>query len=143
MYYDTLLYQSFSYCKDELFYICGDFNGRCGDLEDYIAGVDCIPERDVVDYTVNKEGERLCDFLIDSNCCIMNGRNSLKNNFTFVGSQGASVVDYCFTPYKHISKYEAFKVLLMTDLLNEAMLHSKINSVTSAPDHSLLLWTSV
>ena len=61
-FYDTLLYQSFSHCKDELFYICGDFNGRCEDLDDYIAGVDCIPERDVIDFTINKEGERLCDF---------------------------------------------------------------------------------
>ena len=24
-FYDTLLYQSFSHCKDELFYICGEF----------------------------------------------------------------------------------------------------------------------
>ena len=139
-FYDTLLYQSFSYCNDELFYICGDFNGCCGDLEDYVAGVDCIPERDVVDYTINKEEERLCDFLVDSNCCIMNGRNCLENNFTYIGTQGASVVDYCLTPCEHISKYEAFKVCLTSDLLSEAKLHYKINSATTAPDHSLLLW---
>ena len=140
-FYDTLLYQSFSHCNDKLLYICGDFNVRFGDLEDYIAGVDCIPERDVIDYTINKEGERLCDFLIDSNCCIMNGRNCLENNFTFVGTQGASVVDYCITPYEHLSKYEAFRVCLTSDLLSKANLHNKINSATTVPDHSLLLWT--
>ena len=140
-FYDTLLYQSFSHCNDELFYICGDFSGRCGDLEDYIAGVDCIPDRDVIDYTINKEGERLCDCLIDSNCCIMNGRNCLENNFTFVGTQGASVVDYCITPYELLSKYEAFRVCLTSDLLSKANLHNKINSATTVPDHSLLLWT--
>ena len=140
-FYDTLLYQSFSHCNDELFYICGDFNGRCGDLEDYIAGVDCIPDRDVIDFTINKEGERLCDFLIDSNCCIMNGRNCLENNFTFVGTQGASVVDYCIMPYEHLSKYEAFRVCLTSDLLSKANLHNKINSAITVPDHSLLLWT--
>ena len=60
-FYDTLLYQSHTYynCKDELLYICGDFNGRCGNLEDYIAGIDHIPERDVIDYMINKEGEGL------------------------------------------------------------------------------------
>ena len=125
----------------QLFYICGDFNGRCGNLEDYIAGIDHIPERDVIDYTINKEGERLCDFLVDSNCCIMNGRNCKENNFTFVSTQGASVVDYCITPYEHMSKYEEFTVCLTSDLLTKAMLHNKINSTTVAPDHSLLLWT--
>ena len=71
----------------------------------------------------------------------MNGRNCLENNFTYVGTQGVSVVDYCFTPYEHLSKYEAFRVCLTSDLLNNAKLHNKINSATSAPDHSLLLWT--
>ena len=47
-FYETLLYQSFSYCKDKMFYICGDFNGRLGDLEVYTAGMDCLPDRDVV-----------------------------------------------------------------------------------------------
>ena len=73
--------------------------------------------------------------------CIMNGRNCLENNFTYVGTQGVSVVDYCFTPYEHLSKYEGFRVCLTSDLLNNAKLHNKIDSATSAPDHSLLLWT--
>ena len=35
-FYDTLLFQIHSYCKDDFFYLCGDFNGRCGDLEDLL-----------------------------------------------------------------------------------------------------------
>ena len=71
----------------------------------------------------------------------MNGRNCLENNFTFVSTQGASVVDYFITPYEHLSKYEAFRVFITSDLLSKANLHNKINSTTTVPDHSLLLWT--
>ena len=60
-FYDTLLFQIHNYCKDDFSYLCGDFDSRCGDLEDFIAGVDSIPDRNVIDYTINKEGERFCE----------------------------------------------------------------------------------
>ena len=65
-FYGILVYQVYVYCKDKPFYICGDFNGRVGALEDFIPGVDTIhvPERNVVDFYVNKEGERVCDFFL-------------------------------------------------------------------------------
>ena len=59
-FYDTLLFQIHSHCKGDFCYHCGDFNSRCGDLEDFNAGVDSIPNPNVIDYTINKEGERLC-----------------------------------------------------------------------------------
>ena len=71
------MYKEQVYFKDKKFYICGDFNGRVGSL-DFIPGIETSTERNVVDYRVNKEGNRLCDFLIDS--CILNGRNTLKND---------------------------------------------------------------
>ena len=52
---------------------------------------------EVVDFTLNKYGNRLCDSLFDSNCCILNGRNNFENNYTFVGLQGISVLEYCLT----------------------------------------------
>ena len=73
----------------------------------------------------------------------MNGRNCKENNFTFISTQSASVVDrvrvHCITLYEHMSKYEKFTVCLTSDLLTKAMLHNKISSTTVAPDHSLLL----
>ena len=80
-----------SVCKDK-FFICGDLNARCGNLENYILGVDNIPERDVIDYCINKEGETLCNFLIDTNCCILKGRNHVENGYTYVGTQGSLVL---------------------------------------------------
>ena len=44
-FYDTLMCQVHVYCKDKDFFIWGDFNGRLGELEDFIPGVDSIPER--------------------------------------------------------------------------------------------------
>ena len=88
---EILITESFTkHCCINLSLI-GDFSGSLGDIEDYIAGVDCLPNRDVVDYKVSKEGEWL--FLVDSNCCVMNGRNCLQSKFTFIGPQGASAVD--------------------------------------------------
>ena len=119
----------------------GDFNSRCGNLEDYIAGVDLIPERDVVDFTVNKDGERFYEFLIDSNCCIMNGRNYKKNDYTFISTQASSVVDYCVTPYEHINLCRDVSVITASDLINETGIQNRIDCPLAYPDHSLLVWT--
>ena len=139
-FYDTLMCQVHVYCKDKDFFICGDFNGRLGELEDFIPGVDSIPERSVVDFHINSEGERLCEFLINTDCCILNGRKSIKNDYTFVGPQGSSVVDYCIIPYEALDNFDDFKVTLEKDLFNRANILGTIESETSHPDHSLLTW---
>ena len=48
-FFDTLLVIMYAYQNLGSILICGDFNGRCGDLEDFIPGVDSIEHRDVVD----------------------------------------------------------------------------------------------
>ena len=103
-FYDSLLFQIHFYCKDDFFYLCGDFNGRYGDLEDLIAGVDSIPDRKVVDNAINKEGEQFCEFL---SCCMMNGRNCQNNDFTFISTPGLSVIDYCVVSYIYLHVYLA------------------------------------
>ena len=35
-------------------YICGDFNSRCGDMLDFIEGVDVVNDRNVIDVGINK-----------------------------------------------------------------------------------------
>lgn len=132
------MYQIHRNCKDTQFYICGDFNGRTGDQEDFIPGVDNLPDRNVVDFQINKEGESLCDFLTDTNCCILNGRNCVKNDYTFVGPQGCSVVDYCIIPYESLENFRNFKVTLETELFNSSNLLGAIEPETTHPDHSLL-----
>jgi len=93
----------FEYQNDGLVFICGDFNSRCGSLHDYISGVDVLPERNTVDFTVNSYGELFIVFLINTNLCILNGRNSVKNDFRYISVKGCSVVDYCITPYDSLN----------------------------------------
>ncbi len=76
-FFDTLLSQVFMYQQLGVFYICGDFNSRIGYVQDYIEGVDQIPEREVIDFTRNQYGKKFEEFLISSNCCILNGRNGI------------------------------------------------------------------
>ena len=40
-------------------------------------------------FQANKYGHSLIDFLINSNFCILNGRNSVKNDFTSVSTKGS------------------------------------------------------
>ena len=91
-------------------------------------------------FHVNKEGERICDFLIDTDCCILNGRNCAKNDYTFIGSQGSSVVDYCFVPYESLDNFSNFRVTSESDLFNSSKLLGTIEPEPSHPDHSLLMW---
>ena len=89
----------------------GDFNSRCADLNDYIKGVDNLSDREVVDFQVNKYGHILLDFLMNSNFCILNGRNSIKNDFTSVSTKGSSVVDYCFVSHSDFYVYTASELI--------------------------------
>jgi len=54
-----------------------------------------IQSRDVVDFTTNAYGDRLIDFLIYTNMCILNGRHYVNNDYTSVSVKGSAVVDYC------------------------------------------------
>ena len=51
---DTLTYQIHMYCKGSLFFLCGDFNARVSNLEDFIPGIGKIPERHVIDFKCKK-----------------------------------------------------------------------------------------
>ncbi len=76
-FYHTLLGKSYLYQNMGPLYMCGDFNSRIGDMADYIEGIDSISERLVVDFDIKSYGDNLIEFLTDSSCCVVNGRNYL------------------------------------------------------------------
>ena len=78
--------------NEGIIYVCGDFNSRCGDLDDFIRSVDCLPDCDILDFNLNKYGEMLIDFLINTNICFLNGRG-INTDFTSVFTNGRAVVD--------------------------------------------------
>jgi hypothetical protein len=51
------------------------------------------------------------------------------------------VVDYCLVPHEHLNAFGDFKIILVSDLLNDAGIVGTIDPSTSKPDHSLLYWT--
>ncbi len=76
--------------------ICGDLIGRCGGVPDFIEDVDSVQEGDIVDTVVNGYVNLLIDFLLSSNYCLLNGRNSTHNDLTF---RDISVIDHCLAPH--------------------------------------------
>ena len=139
-FYEHLLVNMYQYQKEGLIYICGDFNSRCGELDDFIAGVDHVTQRQVIDYTTNYYGELFVDFLINTNTVMLNGRfNECDNNFTSVSVKGLSVVDYCITRQDHLSKFSDFKVLSTSEIMNRNDAVG-VYAPSCIPDHSLLSW---
>ena len=137
LFYATLLEQVYSYQNEGQLFICGDFNSRVGDASEYIEGVDDVMSRDVIDYTVNNNGDLLIDFMVDSGLCMVNGRVG-HNNFTHVSHRGKSVVDYVCVPYEQMCFVSDFHVHLMSDLVGVL----NYQGVTKVPDHSVLTWSS-
>ena len=131
-FFETLIQQVYEYQCEGTTVLCGDFNARCGVLEDYIAGVDDVSHRTVIDYTENEYGSSFIEFLIQCGMCMLNGRSS-KNEFTCISNKGKSVVDYITVPSEQINMFSDFNVFSMSDLSDRGLLPP-----THIPDHSLL-----
>ncbi|MES9880570.1 MAG: endonuclease/exonuclease/phosphatase family protein, partial [Sedimenticola sp.] len=138
-FYDSLLSDIYIYRNSGTIMICGDFNSRVGDNDDFIVGVDDFSQRQVVDFNTNAYGDILIEFLINSNFCILNGRQSSKDDFTSVSTKGKAVVDYCLVSQSDISSFNNFVVTRASDLISSC---SCLESVapSSIPDHSALTW---
>ena len=121
------------------FYLCGDLNSRIGNMDDFIPGVDFLPERDVIDFKANSYGEIFCEFLSNVNCCVLNGRNGTSNDFTFVSTRGSSVVDYCVVPYECLKNFTNFQVIRASVLFNQSVATGS-SDPKYIPDHSVLCW---
>jgi hypothetical protein len=64
---------------------------------------------------------------------MLNGRIGL-NDFTYISPQGKSVVDYMCVPYEQLNEILDFKVLKMTNIINQVNFNPE-----RIPDHSILL----
>ncbi|CAC5362699.1 unnamed protein product [Mytilus coruscus] len=65
-FFDVLMEQIYTIPNGKLVYLCGDFNSRIGDMDDFITGIDNLTKRDVIDYTVNSYGKIFNDFLTNA-----------------------------------------------------------------------------
>lgn len=74
LFFGHLLAQMYSLSDVDAVYVCGDFNGRIGKLNDCITDVDDMLPRTTIDSFVNGYGQALVEFLKDAKCCVLNGR---------------------------------------------------------------------
>jgi len=139
-FYDTLLTNIYISESDGPMFICGDFNSRIGDLDDFICGVDDLPEREIIDFSSNSYGDKLLEFLVESNMCVLNGRNTSKNDYTSISTKGCAVVDYCIIPHYNLDCFIDLMVTRSNELVHS--LHNIVGTIpASVPDHSVLTWT--
>jgi len=112
--------------------ICGDFNARCGDLQDVsVDSVSDIPPRKPLDVELNSHGKQLMDVMKSLELGTLNGRG--KDNFTYISSLGRSVVDYCIVELEDYNKFSHFTVTTMQELMEEL----DYQASRHIPDHSL------
>ena len=143
-FFEYLLNKCYMYSDHDINIIMGDFNARVGNKTDFILDVDeSLPLRANIDDTVNRHGDSLMEFCIDSKYIIVNGRiTPEKDNYTFVSSRGRSVVDYILTPQSDIHFFTESKVLLVSDIINTFSLTPPEGGTEgSLPDHSVVCAT--
>jgi len=131
-FFETLLEQLYTFQNEGTLCICGDFNSRVGSESDFVEGVDCIPDREVIDTTHNSYGTQFIDFLTECNLCMLNGRVG-RQDFTYI-KNGSSVVDYVITAHEQLNRFSNFDVIKMSSLVDGS------NIPDSIPDHSILTW---
>ena len=108
-------------------------NSRIGQNSDYVEGVDVVRPRNIVDFYENRQGDKFIEFLCDVNFAILNGCFK-DSDFTYITPSGRSVVDYMCVPYEEMESIQNFKIVSISDLINE------INYIPDKiPDNSLLL----
>lgn len=134
-----LITQLYIHNECDQIFICGDFNGRIGELADCIEGIDNLPKRHVLDKTVQGHGEALIGFMNDAKLCALNGRLCPDNDdYTCISGKGLSVVDYIMVPHDVFEKCRYFKVHTMSDLAETCSIAQYIGCRCRLPDHSIL-----
>ena len=120
--------------------LCGDFNARCGNLQDSIIDVDEIPSRLIIDTHLNQNGKNLIEFLQECKFLIVNGRvNHDNDDFTCKTSWGCSVVDFVLVPHHCLVHCTSFSVKSCSFIIEQGHLQGLISNRSRVPDHSLLL----
>ena len=128
---------SLLYTEDDtdLVVIAGDFNARTGNKVDYIQDIDRVPIRNTIDQVVNRQGDAFLNFLLSNKLCILNGRIEGEDNFTYLSSQGRSVVDYFVTHNDCLQYFKHMYVKSCTDIMDDCF----ILPTCSIPDHTVLI----
>ena len=73
--------------------------------------MDEVEPREIIDYNRNGYGDMFLNFLVNINCCMVNGRQGSSNEFTYIEPRrGHSVVDYCLVPHEQLNEPNDFVI---------------------------------
>ena len=136
-FFDSLKTMVYKYHCEGDFFICGDFNARCGNTQDIWDSSAVIPRRLTIDHSSNIAGKLLLDFLESADMCMLNGRfGDPSNRYTSFSPLGMSLVDYCLVPIELFNNFSQFSVHPTPELVDQL----KIQVGSTLPDHSILTW---
>ncbi len=82
-------------------------------MEDYIEGIDPLSDPSILVMVTNSWGEARIGLLLAGDICILNGRNTVNNIYTW---KDVSMVDYTLGPYQHLRLHFDFEVKGVGDL---------------------------
>ena len=136
-----LLQLMYIYNDVDAIFLMGDLNARIANMMDGDQTMDEIPDRcENIDEKINGHGRGLIDFLIDSKCCVLNGRISPEksNHYTFHSVRGLSMVDYFITPHDTVPLCNDFCIESCTNIVNKLHIEDLVTPGSRLPDHSLL-----
>ncbi len=134
-----LIAQMYLFNDSDQIYLCGDYNGRIGNLTDIVHEIDSLSESKPLDKIVHGHWESLIELMQDAKQCVLNGRlNSENDNYTCISLHGSFVVDYIITPHDVYYKFQAFHVYTITDMMVACNLASLIGDRYKPSDHSIL-----
>ena len=138
-FHSHMLSYMYQYYNCDAVYMCGDLNSKLGKSPDFIPGIDELTHRKVIDCATNSHGKALQEFLLDSKCCVLNGRVTPQcDNYNFIEpSRGKSVVGYFITTIDVLKKRVEFHVYSSRTLIDMFMYADSL-PINSIPGHSFL-----
>ena len=89
-----LLTELYKYDDVDKFIMVGDLNAHTGESTE-TCYTDKIPPQVPLEKFKNSHGNAFIEFLIDSKCCVINGRKG-KDDYTYMCTRGKSVIDYVY-----------------------------------------------
>ena len=97
--------------------------------------MDDVCQRKAIDLKCNARGNCLLEFLLSTNCCVLNGC-SQGDDFNCISNQGTSVVNYLIVPHEYLQSVISFKV----NRVREVLLNADGNDKVDPSHNGILTW---
>ena len=139
-----LLTELYKYNDVDDFIMVGDLNAHIRDhTETCYTGT--ITPRIPLEKVKNNHGNAFIEFLIDSKCCMVNGRKGdddytymSTHDYTYMSTRGKSVISYVYVPHNSFESIENFWVDQYSDVINKLGCHCLLEGGGRIPDHGII-----